>query len=149
MSAPTLRLVARSYPITVHSGGEKESTTLLACWSEEDPAAVTLTVEDPWAKKEDDLVEWVVSRGLLVGGCLPQFRDIAVGIGDVTVRHNGDTAQIALRNTTGTCVLAMRGEVLTDFLRAVAKMMPLGSPEESEIYADQIDAEWAEIASAS
>lgn len=148
MTAPAQRLVANTYPISIVCGSETERTTLLFHWSEEDPAAVVLTIEDPWSASPDaGTVEWFISRSLLIAACLPQFRDIEVGEHDVKVRHRGGTATIRLTSPDGTCILVMRGEVLTDFLRSVAAQMPFGCTEESEIYAAQIDREWAAMAS--
>jgi hypothetical protein len=142
MTAPALRVLARSYPITVSCNDSTEPTTLLLHWTEEDPAAVVLTMEDPWVTDADDkVVEWIIARALVLTACLPQFRGIEIGVGDAVVRHNGGTANILLRSPEGECVLSMRGEVLTDFLRGVAALMPFGSREESQIYAAQIDAE--------
>lgn len=143
----SIRLVARTYPISVIVGSETERTTLLMHWSEEDPAAVNLTVEDPWSRgAEAVIVEWIVSRAVLVAACLPNFRDVEVGLHGVKVRHRGATATIRLASHEGSCVLAVRGEVLLDFLRGVAAQMPLGCDEESEIYGAQIDREWTEMA---
>ena len=147
MNDAPLRLVAHTYPISIISGHETERSTLLMHWSEEDPAAVALTIENPWSSDpQDEVIEWVISRSLMTVACMPQFRDVEIGFADVVVRHRGSTATIRLASAEGSCTLAMRGEVLLDFLKLVSKKMPFGCDEESEIYARQIDAEWAAMA---
>jgi hypothetical protein len=146
VTAPAIRLVANTYPIAVVSDGQSEPTTLLMHWTEEDPAAVIITMEDPWVTEDDNkVVEWVLGRALITFACLPQFRDIAIGEGDVQVRHRGETATISLRSPQGSCVLVMRAEVLTDFLKSVSALLPFGCEEESEIYARMIDADAAKL----
>lgn len=140
MTAPALRLVARTYPVSIASRGDARPTTMLAHWSEEDPAAVWITLEDPWSDI-GHVVEWCVGRALLVAAYLPAMRDTWIGSGDVKVRYRGATATINLESPAGSCSVIMRGEVLTDFLTAVAALMPIGCVEESEIYAAQIDRE--------
>lgn len=133
-----VRQVVRPYPIAVTVGDKTDPTSLLACWSEERPAEAVLAITDPFAT-EERVVEWVVGRSLLVSAHLPAHNGVWVGMGDVRVKYLGGSTLVELSSPEGTCTLVMRGEVLKDFLRASAEIIPFGSIEESAIYAVQID----------
>jgi hypothetical protein len=144
MTARTGRKLTRGYPVTAVSGTRSERTVCRFSWTDEDPVAIKLTIDDPWEPGRE--VDWVFARATLVGACLPPMTNCWVGGGDVSVCHSGATTQIRFSPPEGECVLIMRGEVPLDFLRALQALMPLGAPEEAEIYAAQIDREWPAIA---
>lgn len=143
------REIARTYPVTVAmetgpAGDRSRPTTILLCWTEADPATAAMTIADPWTE-DGTTVEWLLSRSLLVGAHVPAFVGRTVGMGDAQVRYGGASTTIHLGSPEGRCVLTMRGEVLKDFLRATAEILPFGHARESEVYDAMIEADLAEL----
>lgn len=139
--------IVRSVPITVTAGRpcdrQTRSSTLLLQWEEKDPAAVTLTLEDPWA--ENAVVEWTVGRNLLTAAVLPGLAGETVGRGDVQVHYDCGTVTLTIYPDGARCVIEMAGEAHIGFLRDCAVVVPVGSLEESAIYTAGIDHEFAEL----
>lgn len=127
--------------INVTTGGchdrATRPTSMFAHWSEEDPAAVVLAVEDPWTP-DRQVIEWTVARNVLIAAHLPGLAGEIVGLGDFKVRHAEGLTTIWLRSPEGCADLAIPGETLTDLLREAAQMCPLGEPE-AAVYADAVD----------
>lgn len=121
------------------TGRTTRPTTLFAHWTEEDPAAIILAIEDPWVP-EREVVEWTVARNTLIAAHLPGLAGEIVGLGDVKVRFDSGLTTVWLRAAE----LAIPGEMLVDILRDAAIMCPLGEAEAS-IYAAMIEADLAEL----
>ena len=142
--------VDRTYPITVtlpngdDADDRTRSTTMAARWAEADPAVAVLALADPW-REGQPAVEWVLSRSLLVSAHLPAFIGKPIGMGDAQITYSGPTTTIHFNSVNGCCAISMRGEVLKDFLRATAEILPLGDAREGEIYAAMIERELAEL----
>lgn len=135
--------VLQTLPITVTSGGsEIRPSTMLAYWSEDDPAAVKLTIEDPWT--DGQTVEWEFGRNLLTAALLPGYGEI-VGVGDVRVRYHGGRVAMGLSSPEGECVLSVYGELIIGFLHETYRVIDPGSIAESVAYTAHLDAELAAL----
>lgn len=141
----TWATVVHTYPIQVTAAGDTRKSTMLAHWTEADPAAVALALADPW---HGDVVEWLVSRDLFTAAHMPGFAGELVGLGHVKVLYDGGLTQLTLTSPDGHCIVGIYGELFVDFLRECAALVPFGSLDESEIYGAAIDREYAELCGA-
>ena len=91
------------------------------CYRSTDPYAVCITF-----RVDDDTLDWVFARTLLIGGLLEP-----VGAGDVEIspsRHNGvDTVQITLKAHHVYAVLEAPTRMIAAFLKRTCRAVPLGT----------------------
>ncbi|MCH5676843.1 SsgA family sporulation/cell division regulator [Streptomyces gilvus] len=91
------------------------------CYKSADPYAVHITF-----RVDDDTVDWVFARTLLIGGLLEP-----VGAGDVEIgpcSHGGvDTVQIALKADHVYVALEAPARVIAVFLKRTCQAVPLGT----------------------
>lgn len=117
-------------------------SSLLATWTAEDPAAVIVTIEDPWAPGET--VEWRFARNLFVAAHLPGLAGDIVGLGDVRVRYADGETHLWLGTVEGSAAIAIPSETILDLLFEAALLVPLGEAE-AQVYADTVDADLAAL----
>ncbi|MFI6937599.1 SsgA family sporulation/cell division regulator [Streptomyces sp. NPDC050287] len=91
------------------------------CYKSADPYAVRITF-----RVDDDTMDWVFARALLIDGLLEP-----AGVGDVvisTCRRNGvDTVQITLKAHDVYAVLEAPARMIAAFLKQTCQAVPLGT----------------------
>lgn len=117
-------------------------SSMTTTWTESDPAAVTLSIADPWAPGEP--VVWSIARNLLVAAHLPGMHGEIVGLGNARVRCSNGETNLWLGTAEGAAAIAVASEVVFALLSDAARIAPLGEAE-ARIYADAIDAELAAL----
>lgn len=139
--------IVRTVQVTVTGGRpcdrQTRSSTVLLQWSADDPAAVAMTVADPWANGAT--LEWVVGRNLLTAAVLPGLAGELVGRGDVQVLYLAGVVTMTFFPYGARCVIEIAAELVIEFLREAARVVPVGSLEESATYTAAIDREYAEL----
>lgn len=139
--------IGRSAPVRVTSrqpglDADTRESSILFTWTEADPAAVTLLIDDPWNPGES--VEWTIARNTLFAAHLPGMQDELVGLGDVRVRSSAGDTSIWIGTPDGAAAFSFASQPVVELLAECARVVPLGEAE-AQIYADAIDAELAAL----